>query len=86
MKRLVVNWPAFLFDGTIDWRIYQGDFVWYTILFYPLLLLAIPVAFTGSIVEWTYYYTLSLFFTDKTQQQRLEEMWDNKYTAPTGIA
>lgn len=75
-----------MFNGDISWETYKGDFIWYTILFYPLLLLAIPVAYVGSIAEWSYYYALSIFFTDKSGSQRLEEMWDNKYTDPTSIA
>jgi len=56
IRRFYDNPPEVYWDGSIEWKSYEGDFIFFTILFYPLLFAAIPVAYIGGVLEWSYYF------------------------------
>jgi hypothetical protein len=85
IRRFSDNPPSVEYEE-VEWKYYEGDFIFFTILFYPLLILAIPIAYTGGVLEWGYYYLESAWNGDRTQMEYLDEMWDNDYTAPTAVA
>jgi hypothetical protein len=75
IRRFSDNPPSVEYEE-VEWKYYEGDFIFFTILFYPLLILAIPIAYTGGVLEWGYYYLESAWNGDRTQMEYLDEMWD----------
>jgi protein-S-isoprenylcysteine O-methyltransferase Ste14 len=85
MRRLYDNPPDGLWTGFVSWEIYDRGYLFYKILFYPLLILAIPLAFIGGVSEWTYYYLVAAWNEERELMQEMDKQWDTEYTSPMRV-